>query len=103
MATTPEGRIKSRLDKVFKKHKIWYFSPQSGSFGRAGIPDRLAVVKGRLLGVEAKADSKKKPTPLQVKCMKDIEKAGGKCFLVFDEATIDEVEQYIISAKEVQW
>jgi hypothetical protein len=103
MATTPEGKIKSRLDKVFKKHKIWYFSPQSGPFGRAGIPDRLAVVEGRLLGIEAKSDKTKKPTALQIKCMKDIEKAGGKCFLVYDDDTIREVEDYIISAKVVQW
>ncbi len=103
MATTPEGKIKSRLDKVFKKHKIWYFSPQSGPFGRSGIPDRLAIVKGRIVGVEAKADRTKKPTALQDKCMREIEAAGGKCFLVFDNDTIKEVEDYIISAKEVQW
>jgi hypothetical protein len=35
--------------------------------------------------------------------MRDIEAAGGKCFLVFDDDTIKEVEDYIISAKEVQW
>lgn len=103
MATTPEGKIKTRLDKMFKKHKVWYFSPQSGPFGRAGVPDRLAVVQGRLLGVEAKSDKTKKPTALQIKCMKEIEKAGGKCFLVFDDATISEVEDYIINAGEVQW
>jgi hypothetical protein len=103
MATTPEGKIKRRLDNVFKKHKVWYFSPQSGPFGRAGVPDRLAIVEGRLVGVEAKADKTKKPTPLQIKCMKEIEEAGGKCFIVYDDITIGEVEAYIINAGEVQW
>jgi len=103
MATTPEGKIKARLDKMLKKHKVWYFSPQSGPFGRAGIPDRLAVVHGRLLGIEAKSGKTKKPTALQIKCMKEIEQHGGKCFVVFDDATISEVEEYIINAEEVQW
>lgn len=103
MATTPEGKIKRRLDNMLKKHKIWYFSPQSGPFGRAGIPDRLAVVKGRLIGIEAKSDHTKKPTPLQIKCMKDIDKAGGKCFVVYDDVTIQDVEDYIANAEEVKW
>ena len=103
MATTPEGKIKARLDKMLKKHKVWYFSPQSGPFGRAGVPDRLAVVQGRLIGIEAKSDKTKKPTALQIKCMKEIDMAGGKCFVVFDDVTISEVEEYILESKEVQW
>lgn len=103
MATTPEGKIKRKLDVMLKKHKVWYFSPQSGPFGRAGIPDRLAVVQGRLIGIEAKSDKTKKPTALQTKCMEEIEHHGGKCFLVFDDVTISEVEEYIINSEEVQW
>ena len=37
MALTPEGKVKRRLDTMLKRRKIWYFSPQSGPFGRAGI------------------------------------------------------------------
>ena len=109
MALTPEGKVKRRLDTMLKRRKIWYFSPQSGPFGKAGIPDRLAVVEGRLIGIEVKANKTRKPTPLQVKCMSDIEKAGGKCFLVYDDETINKVEDYIIDylvvpySKELQW
>jgi len=109
MALTPEGKIKQRLDSMLKKRKVWYFSPQSGPFGKAGIPDRLAVVEGRLIGIEVKSDKTRKPTPLQAKCMADIEKAGGKCFLVYDDETISMVEAYIIDylvvpySKELQW
>ena len=106
MALTPEGKIKRRLDTMLKRRKVWYFSPQSGPFGKAGIPDRLAVVKGRLLGIEVKANKTRKPTPLQVKCMSDIEKAGGKCFLVYDDETISKVESYIAydaMHQEIKW
>jgi len=96
MAATPEGKVKKKLDKMLKaKQGVWFFPPQAGPFGSAGIPDRIACVRGHLLGIEAKASAKKKPTALQAKCMGDIEKAGGKCFVVYDAATIKEVEDWI--------
>jgi hypothetical protein len=95
MATTPEGRIKSKLDKVLKAEGVWFYSPQAGPFGVAGIPDRVACVNGHFVGIECKADKTKKPTALQIKCMRDIEKAGGKCFVAYDDETIATVREYI--------
>ena len=95
MATTPEGRIKSRLDKMLKAEGVWFYSPQAGPFGVAGIPDRVAIVAGQFVGVECKADKTKKPTALQMKCMRDIEQAGGKCFVAYDNETIETVREYI--------
>ena len=92
---TPEGRIKHKLDTALKQLGVWYYSPQSGPFGRAGIPDRVAIHKGRFIRIECKAAAKKKPTALQNKCMKEIDNAGGKCFLVYDEETIQEVVNYV--------
>ena len=96
MGTTPEGKVKKKLDTMLKsKRDVWYFPPQAGPFGRSGVPDRIACVAGQLIGIEAKADASKKPTAMQQQCMDKIEAAGGKCFLVYDEATIQEVEEYI--------
>ena len=95
MATTPEGKIKSRLDKMLKAEGVWYYSPQAGPFGVAGIPDRVAIVAGQFVGIECKADKTKKPTALQMKCMRDIEQAGGKCFVAYDDETIEAVRGYI--------
>lgn len=95
MATTPEGKIKSRLDKMLKAEGVWYYSPQAGPFGVAGIPDRVAIVAGQFVGIECKADKTKKPTALQMKCMRDIEQAGGKCFVAYDDETIETVREYI--------
>ena len=95
MATSPEGRIKSRLDTMLKAEGVWYFSPQAGPFGMAGIPDRVAIVAGQFVGIECKADKYNKPTPLQAKCMRDIEQAGGKCFVTYDDETIAAVQRYI--------
>lgn len=95
MASTPEGKIKKKLDTMLKTKRVWFFPPQAGPFGRAGIPDRIVCVAGHFVGIEAKADETKEPTDLQKLCMEDIENSGGKCFVVYDEATINEVEKYI--------
>lgn len=99
MATTPEGKIKRKLDKMLKAEGVWFYSPQAGPFGVAGIPDRVAVVEGQFVGIEAKADKSKKPTALQMKCMADIEKAGGKCFVVYDDDTITQVRDFILEKR----
>lgn len=99
MATTPEGKIKSKLDKMLKSEKVWFYSPQAGPFGRAGVPDRVAILEGQFIGIECKADRTKKPTALQLKCMKEIEMAGGKCFVVYDDETINEVREYIHASR----
>lgn len=95
MATTPEGKIKKKLDTQLKLRHVWYFNPQAGPFGKAGVPDKILCVKGKLVGIECKADPTKKPTALQVKTMNEIEAAGGKCFVVCDDATMQEALDYI--------
>lgn len=92
---TPESKVKAKLDKMLHEERVWSYSPQAGPFGRSGIPDRVAVVNGHFIGIEAKADKTKKPTRLQQQCMRLIENAGGKCFVVYDEVTINEVREYI--------
>lgn len=95
MAQTPEGRIKARLDRLLKELGVWYYSPQAGPFGSAGMPDRVAIVRGLFVGIECKADRSKKPTALQVKCMRDIEAAGGKCFVVCDTESLFSVREFM--------
>ncbi|QDP53663.1 MAG: putative nuclease [Prokaryotic dsDNA virus sp.] len=102
MATTPEGRVKNRLKAMLKKLNVWYYMPQAGPFGRAGIPDLILIVEGRFVGVECKADRRKKPTPLQVTAMQQIEDAGGKCFVVCDYDTQDELERWITDASDTE-
>lgn len=94
MASTPEGKVKSALDKMLKAEGVWFYSPQAGPFGVAGIPDRVAVVEGLFVGIECKA-GKGKPTALQIRCMRQIEDAGGVCFVVRDDETIEAVREFV--------
>lgn len=100
--STPEGKIKAALDKMLKAEGVWFYSPQAGPFGSAGVPDRVAVVEGLFLGVECKADATKRPTTLQLKCMADIERAGGKCFVVYDRTTIEQVREWVHASRRVR-
>lgn len=93
--TTPEGRIKTKLDAMLKQEGVWYFSPQAGPHGKAGIPDRIAIVDGRFVGIECKADKTKTPTKLQERCGLDIMNAGGLWFLVCDQDTIEKLRGFI--------
>lgn len=94
---TPEGKIKRKLTEVLRMHDIWYFFPGNNGFGKSGIPDIIAIVGGRFVGIECKADPTKKPTELQKKCGKDIEAAGGLWFLVRSIDDIKEVERCLLS------
>ena len=76
--TTPEGKIKRKIDKMLKARDLWFFKPQAGPFGRSGVPDYIICSYGQFVGVEAKADKTKKPTALQTQCMEKIEAAGGR-------------------------
>lgn len=95
---TPEGKQKKIVDRELHRRKIWFYSPQAGPYGRSGIPDRVAIVKGRFVGIEVKADRTKKPTALQVDCMAQIERAGGKCFVVCDEESLNKLTEWIDNA-----
>lgn len=80
---------------MLKELGVWYYSPQAGPFGVSGIPDRVAIVRGLFVGIECKADRTKKPTALQEKCMRDIETAGGKCFVVCDTESLLLVREFM--------
>ena len=92
MGMTPEGKIKQKIDKLLKRKGIWFFKPQAGPFGRSGVPDYIVCARGAFIGIEAKANKTRKPTALQTRGMEMIVGTGGKCFVVYDQATLEHVE-----------
>jgi hypothetical protein len=93
--TTPEGKIKKKIDTMLKSKGVWYFKPQAGQYGRSGVPDYIVCARGLFIGIEAKADKTKKPTALQMQCMEKIVSGGGKCFVVYDDNTLSGAENCI--------
>jgi Holliday junction resolvase len=100
MSNTPEGKIKRKVVQVLKRHDVWYFFPASNGFGRAGIPDIVAIVDGLFVGIECKSDPSKKPTKLQEDCGERIEKAGGLWLLVRSAEDCSELDKTITDMKK---
>jgi hypothetical protein len=90
---TPEGKIKRKVVELLKRYDLWYFFPGNNGFGKSGIPDIITIAGGLFVGIECKADPKKKPTELQRICGEQIQAAGGLWFLVRCEDDIKEVEK----------
>lgn len=101
MAQTPEGKIKKKLDDMLKEFapELWFYSPQSGIYGRSGVPDRVACYFGRFYGIECKADPTKQLTDLQVQCMQKILGAEGQHWVVYDDPSIEGLERHLIAVK----
>lgn len=92
---TPEHAVKKQIDALLKKYEfvtvpgreekykiMWWYKPQSGTYGRAGIPDYIGCFNGRLFAIEAKA-AKGKLTVLQENALEQIKKAGGRVFVIW--------------------
>lgn len=99
MAITPEGKTKARVDKILKKHGVWYFKPRGTVMGQSGIPDYIGCVNGRFIAVEAKAGNNQ-PTELQKRTLLDIALHGGKSLVVWDnEESYERLESVIKELK----
>lgn len=94
---TPEGKIKKKIDAMLKsKRGVWFFKPQSGPFGKSGVPDYIICVASHFFAIEAKSGANKKPTALQYKAMDGITKEGhGICMVVYDDDTLKVAESII--------
>lgn len=99
MADTPEKKVKRKIVDLLKEYNAYYFYPVTGGFGASGVPDVVACVNGRFVGIEAKADLKKnKPTALQKKNLDQIEMAGGIA-LVIDANNLNLLKETLESLK----
>jgi hypothetical protein len=85
--TTPEKKVKDKVKKILAEFGAYYFMPATGGYGKSGVPDLVACIKGRFIGIECKANGGK-PTALQEKNLVDIMNKGGIAILV-DETGLD--------------
>lgn len=98
MARTPEGRVKDRVTAILRELDAYYYLPQSGIYGRSGIPDIIACINGRFVGIECKAGSNT-ATALQLKEVGKINDAGGFAVIV-NESNLDRLEAVLKVMKQ---
>lgn len=91
---TRENAAKRKVKRLLDSIGVWYFSPQSGIYGRSGIPDIIGCYKGKFFAIECKAGGNT-TTALQDKAIQEITDAGGLA-LVINEQNVDRLLATII-------
>ena len=80
---TEESRLEKQVEDYMKKRRVWQLARYQAQSNQNGIPDRLYLYKGFLLGLELKT-KKGNPTDLQLKKIKAINDNGGIGIIVTD-------------------
>lgn len=78
--STPENKVKNKIDRVLTKHGVYWFKPVQMGFGAVGL-DYHCIVRGLAFCIEAKAPGKK-PTPRQESTIATIRSAGAPVFVI---------------------
>jgi len=90
---TPEGRIKDKVKKVLRKHKVYYHMPVMNGMGSPTL-DFICCVIGSYLAIETKAPGKK-PTPRQEMTMEEMRAAGAFIFVIDSDEKVDELDAFL--------
>ena len=97
---TPEAKVKKKIHATLKAHGAYAVNYIGGMHANNGTPDILACLRGRFIGIEAKAGSNK-PTDLQTSNLISIDKAGGLA-LVINETNVDSLPAYLTNVTTSQ-
>lgn len=73
---------------------VWYFKHAASASMKVGIPDIVACIKGRFVGIEVKQANGHQSDAQKV-CEKNIREAGGEYWLVYSyEDFIDKFNEF---------
>lgn len=76
MAKTEESRLEQQVGAYMAKRRVWKLARYQAQASQNGLPDRIYLYKGYLLGFELKTD-KGEPTTLQERKLECINENGG--------------------------
>ena len=91
---TEESKLEKEVERYMKERKIWQLARFQAQYSQNGLPDRLYLYKGLLLGLELKTD-KGKPTNLQLKKLKAINDNGGIGVIIRNIKEVENLIYYI--------
>lgn len=95
--STPEGIVKNKVKKVLKLFDAYWHCPVQNGMGAPSL-DFVCCYRGRYFAIETKAPGKK-PTDRQKVTISDIERAGGKVFVISDDAGCRELAYWLDDVK----
>jgi hypothetical protein len=100
VAQTPEVKVKNKVVAQLKELGAYYFYPVTGGYGSSGVFDIVVCYKGLFIGIECKADARKRgPTKLQSVNARHA-KTSGAIVLILDAHNCEQLEK-ILGSLEV--
>lgn len=93
-----ENKIKKYLDSL---PNCWYFKFWAGPYSKSGIPDIIALINGKFVGIEVKGP-KGVASELQKRNIRLINKCGGYGVILYPkdfEQFKREVEKFYVDKK----
>ena len=96
--STPEGKVKSRVDAILAKYTNVLINPTTKGYGKSGAADKITCISGQFIAIETKSNQavgiKKYPTKLQYRFLANVLRIGGNIAVV-NETNIDQFEEWI--------
>lgn len=92
----PEKIFENKIKDFLKKNNIYFFKFFANGFTKSGIPDIIACVRGKFVGIEVKAENGK-PSMLQLLNKEEIEKSGGISYILYPK----DFEDFKINIKKI--
>lgn len=99
MSKTKEGKLEEQVERFMRSKSIWQLARYQAQSNQNGIPDRLYLYKGYLLGLELKTDEGK-PSKLQLKKIEEINKNGGIGLIIKNVETVEYLIKIINSYED---
>jgi Holliday junction resolvase len=76
-----EKWVKQQVVKMLKERHVYYFFPIAGAYTSIGVPDIVACIRGKFVGIECKAGNNR-PTELQLRNLEAIRDNSGHAWVV---------------------
>ena len=90
---TPEGKVKEKVKKLLREYDVYWHMPVQNGMGAPSL-DFVCCIYGKYFTVETKAGNGR-PTPRQENTISQIQRAGGRCFVVNEETGMETLETWL--------
>lgn len=100
MAKTKESKLEEDVERLMSAKGIWQLARYQAQSNQNGLPDRLYLYKGHLLGLELKTDEGE-PTDLQLRKIDEINKNGGIALIIRNAKEVEQLIKFVNAYEDV--
>lgn len=101
--STPEGKVKSKVDAILAKYTNVLINPTTKGYGKSGAADKIACMNGQFIAIEVKSTQavgiKKYPTKLQYRFLANVIRNRGRVAII-NETNVDQLEHWLLHSNE---